>query len=170
MDSTIIAPGLATTLQPGSHDKSIVFERLVKSGMDKHEARKLSGVSWSHFYKNHNTIVPGDGDKYNPKNLASKAHKVLDRIISGKIDCKPGELLTACKMVFDRSHPINEPVVQAKQQFIQINVGRLAEAVKAVNAMDNKINEMQKLSTGVPQAIEVPQVNDINAIADSPQG
>ena len=137
-------------------NKRQAFDEMVKSGIEPKKARAMAGISWSYYYNHCSKALPEKADQYNPKNLASKAHKVLDRIITGKIACKPGELLTACKMVLDRSHPINEPVAPQSQQFIQINVGRLQEAVNAINAMSMPIVDVTPTKTILPE-IQIPK-------------
>ena len=72
-------------------------------------------------------------------------------------EAKHSDVLVASKIVLDRSHPINEPVVSTQTQFIQINVGALPQAMQAIDAINlNKINGLA--NNPLPQAL--PDVVD----------
>lgn len=124
---------------PQTSPKTIAFETMISNGVDPHVARKATGVSPSAFYKNQRRKeVTAITDKYSLKSpeRVSLAVKSIDKIAKGKWEgAKPSDVLSACKMIMDRAQPINEPVSQSTQQFIQINVDSLSKAVQAINSM-----------------------------------
>lgn len=136
---------VAEHYKPNTSPKTIAFEKMISNGVDPHEARRLTGVSPSAFYKNQrrkDVIAAGSTipilDKWSlklPERVAS-AVKSIDKIAKGKWEgAKASDILAACKMIVDRAQPVNEPLVQGPQQFIQINIDSLSKAVNAINAM-----------------------------------
>ena len=122
-------------------NKIQLFKELSEKGIHPTKACKLLNISQAYYYK---TIRPAMADTdylttFSPKSpdMVKLAYTRLKGILKDK-EAKNSDTISAIKIVLDRSHPINEPVVQANQQFIQINVGRLQEAVKAINAMSSQ--------------------------------
>lgn len=110
----------------------------MKNGIDKYEARKISGISWAYFYKatRKTTEATDYLQQYSPKGkeLVKLAYTRLKCILKDT-GAKHSDTISAIKIVLDRSHPINEPLAQQNQQFIQINVQALDKAVQAINSL-----------------------------------